>query len=185
MDLVELIVLKVWTIGDSRIEFKETLRVLCVFQGCALFRQRPTQPFAVTQPKPFSHDQDFVTADHGLAAFAAAAASLDGDQALPRRQIGIERKLPLMTSEWRSFAPRISTSEAGNDESVVVHVLQKFEMVLADGNDSLFAQPAYFGGKRTPLYTEEIGERLPVERYLELQRVVANRLAASAGIASE
>ena len=52
-------------------------------------------------------------ADCSFAVFAAAAASLDGDQALPRRQIGIERKLPLMTSEWRSFAPKISTSEAG------------------------------------------------------------------------
>ena len=90
MDLVELIVLKMWTIRDSRIEFKETLRVLCVFQGCALFRQRPTQPFAVTQPKPFSHDRDFVAADCGFAVLAAAAANLGGDQTLPRRQIEIE-----------------------------------------------------------------------------------------------
>ena len=90
MDLVELIVLKVWTIRDSRIEFKETLRVLCVFQGCALFRQRPTQPFAVTQPKPFSHDRDFVAADCDFVVFTAAATRLDGDQVLSRRQIEIE-----------------------------------------------------------------------------------------------
>ena len=44
-------------------------------------------------PRTKSHDRDFVAADCGFAVFVAAVASLDGDQILPRRQIGIERKL--------------------------------------------------------------------------------------------
>ena len=66
-------------------------------------------------------------------------------------------------------------------KSVVVRLGQKLEMVLAHRYRPLPAQLADFGGKRASLDAEKIGKRLAVERDLELQRIVADRLPAQIG----
>ena len=87
---------------------------------------------------PKSHDRDFVAADCGFVVLATAAARLDGDQVLSRRQIGIERELHpcgVGMEKRRLHHPFVTALRAAFNPYAFLRIFRIYRNVVTSGGN--------------------------------------------------